>query len=119
VLLIRRQVTDASAAWAALAVPWAAAVTAAVPTGMPPAAALGDSWQIAAAMQQPTGSLTARTPRSVTFAVDFSTAPAGSQWLLVAVVGSASDPPVIPAGTLGPAVMGSRHLACRSIRIRG
>jgi len=119
VLLIRRQVTGASAAWAALAVPWAAAVTAAVPTGAPPAAPLGDSWQVAAAMQQPTGSLTARTPRSVTFAVDFSTAPAGSQWLLVAVAGSASDPPVIPAGTLGPAVMGSRHLACRSIRIRG
>lgn len=119
VLLIRRQVTGAAAAWAGLPVPWAAAVTAAVSTGTPPAAALGDSWQVASTMQQPTGSLTARTPRSVRFPADFSTAPAGSQWLLVAVVGSASDPPVIPAGTLGPAVMGSRHLACRSIRIRG
>jgi hypothetical protein len=70
-------------------------------------------------MQQPTGSLTARTPRAVTFAADFGAGPAGSQWLLVAVAGSAGDPPVIPAGTLGPAVMGSRHLACRSIRLRG
>ena len=119
VLLIRRQVTGTATDWATLQVPWAAVVTAAVSTGTPAAAALGDSWQVADVMQQPAGSLTARTPRSVTFSVDFSLAPAGSRWLLVAVVGSASDLPVIPAGTLGPAVMGSRHLACRSIRIRG
>jgi hypothetical protein len=119
VLLIRRPVTGALAAWAALPVPWAAAVTSAVSTGTAPGAPLGDSWQVLGAMQQPAGSLTARTPRAVTFAADFSAGPAGSQWLLVAVAGSAGDPPVIPAGTLGPAVMGSRHLACRSIRLRG
>jgi hypothetical protein len=119
VLIIRRQVTGAPAAWAALPVPWAAAVTSAVSTGTAPGAPLGDSWQVVGVMQQPTGSLTARTPRAVTFAADFGAGPAGSQWLLVAVAGSAGDPPVIPAGTLGPAVLGSRHLACRSIRLRG
>jgi len=119
VLLIRRQVTGVAAAWAALPVPWAAAVTAAASTGTPLAAPLGDSWQVADVIRQPAGSLTARTPRAVTFSVDFSTGPAGSQWLLVAVAGSAGDPPVIPGGTLGAAVMGSRHLACRSIRLRG
>jgi hypothetical protein len=94
-------------------------VTSAVSTGTVPGAPLGDSWQVVGVMQQPAGSLTARTPRAVTFAADFGAGPAGSQWLLVAVAGSAGDPPVIPAGTLGPAVMGSRHLACRSIRLRG
>jgi hypothetical protein len=84
-------------------------------------AALPDTWEIADPIRtlQPSAGVDARTPRAVTFNVDFTGKPNGG-WILLAVVHSVPDP--VSAATLvgndvKELVLNSHQVATRVMRI--
>ncbi len=76
----------------ALGADWKDRVALLMSGGVPPP--LPDSWEIADPIRtrQPGDSVDARTPRAVTFDVDFTGTPPRTGWLLLAVVHSVPDP---------------------------
>jgi hypothetical protein len=133
VILLRFQLPADSATWAALpplALPadpatWAAlhAALDALPAGggtLPGGFALPAGWGAAdagIAVRRPDRPVGTGAPAVVTFDVDFSAAPAGSRWLLVALAHSAADPIALAGADLRATVLGSRHAVARSVEV--
>jgi hypothetical protein len=68
-------------------------------------------------VRRPDGPIATCVPGIVTFDVDFSTATAGSRWLLLALAHSTADPVRASGADLREMVLASRHLAARSVEI--
>ncbi|MHC5010108.1 MAG: hypothetical protein ACYTG6_04040 [Planctomycetota bacterium] len=121
VILLRRQVpsTEGSGSGVALADQWRANVVQLVNGHTPP---LPDHWTVAdpAGVRRPSGPVDARTPRAVTFDLDMSSAPANSNWMLLAVVSSTTDALEIAdltGTTLEDLVRGCSHVAAKLITV--
>jgi hypothetical protein len=118
VTLLRRQLPANQAQWPGIpiAAAWKTAV-AQLMTGANPA--LGDGWTVAdsgSRTRQPSGPVDARTPRPVTFDVDFTGNPAGQNFVLLAVVHSTPDP--VSAASLTGATLQELVLKCHQVAIR-
>jgi hypothetical protein len=123
VVLLRHALAAAPDDGATLPVTWTAKVAEALGSGNPPAggwASLIDGWTVAdatAPMRSPAYPVHPRTPRAVTFDVDFSAGPANSRWILVAVAASTADPVAFTGAHLRDLVLRSRHAVARTIRL--
>jgi hypothetical protein len=107
--------------WPTMPVPWAPAVQQMLRTGgasfpgpVPAPWAIGDTARFT---RQPAGPLDARTPRSVTFDLDFSSRTTGTALILVAVVHSDPDPVTLTGTTLRDLVLNNHQVGARSIEI--
>ncbi len=123
VALLSRPIAGDPNTWGALAISaqWRTRVEQFVSGNALPAGwALPDSWNVAdgsTAPRQPLADIDARHPRTVTFEVDFSTAPRPSQWILLAVVSTGADAftaAATPAATLRDLALSSHHIAVRA-----
>jgi hypothetical protein len=124
VALLRRPLAVPQDQWSGLAIDdeWKTRVTELL-SGSPPGGwAPPSPWELAdpAGTRQPAGPIDARTPRAVTFEVDLSASPSLTNWLLLAVVGTAGDPVTEASffgGTLEVLVVSSHHVAARVLRV--
>lgn len=126
VTLLRRPITEARAAWPAIAIgaQWKTRVEQLM-SGSPPAGwSLPDNWAVADAAsptRQPTANVDARTPRAVTFDVGFSGAPLNRHFVLLAVVHSAPDPVSVASlagDSLKDLILKCHHVAARVVKVR-
>jgi hypothetical protein len=115
--------------WATMPVPWTADVVALLHNnGVPPSGWTQPAapWLVGSGtvpsrtavgplFRRPTGPVDPRTPRAVTFDLDFAGAGATSAWVVVAVVHSAADPVVLNGATLQDLVLNNRHVAVRTV----
>jgi hypothetical protein len=124
VLLLRTQLDPDAAAWAgmpALAAAGLGAAMAGVPStgGSLSGVTLPDGWTPAdttVAVRRPAGPAGPAAPVVVSFQ---TTMPAGpGQWLLLAVIAAGDGTPSLAGATLRGQVLGSPHLAARSVEIR-
>jgi hypothetical protein len=108
---------------AALPVTFTAKVAEALGSGNPPTggwASLPDGWTVADAatpLRSPAYAVHPRTPRAVTFDVDFAAAPANSRWVLVAIAASTVDTAAFAGTNLRDLVLRSRCAAARTLRL--
>lgn len=123
VILLRHVLAASPDDGAGLPVTWTAKVAEALGSGSPPAggwASLTDGWTVADAatpLRSPGYPVHPRTPRSVTFDVDFSAGPANSRWILVAIVASTADPVAFTGANLRDLVLRTRHAVARTVRL--
>jgi len=122
VLLLRRQIissgpsAEGDGAGVALGATWKTAVTQRM-AGASPAV---PDWDVIG-LASPTSPVSARTPRIVTFATDFTsptTFVTGSTWMLLAIVSSVRDPvsaASLTGGTVRDLVLNSHHVAARLV----
>jgi hypothetical protein len=120
VFLLRRQITDAEADGAAVALSaqWKNAVVSWM-TGTP--APLPDGWEVVG-RRMTSAPLSATVPRPVTIDIDFSPDPPfadESSWMLLALTASNTDPVSVASlngGTIRELVLNSHHAAARLVR---
>jgi hypothetical protein len=123
VVLLRHALAASPDDGAALPVTFTAKVAEALASGNPPAGGWGslpDGWTVADAatpLHSPAGPVHPRTPRAVTFDADFSTDPANSRWILVAVAASTLDTAAFTGANLRDLVLRSRCVAARTVRL--
>lgn len=82
--------------------------------------ALAEGWEQVGVVTHPDGPVDARTSRVVTFDLDLSAANVGDRFLLLTVVSAVPDPAdagALAGATVRDLVLGSRHVAARSIRV--
>jgi len=123
VLLLRTQLDPNAANWAgmpALAAAGLGAAMAGVPAaGGPLGIALPAGWQAAdtnVEVRRPAGPVGPTAPVMVSFQTDL-TGQAG-QWLLLAVIAAGAGTPSLAGASLSGQILGSPHLAARSVEIR-
>jgi hypothetical protein len=123
VVLLRHALAASPDDGAALPVTFTAKVAQALVSASPPTGGWGslpDGWAVADAatpMRSPALRVHPRTPRAVSFDVDFSAGPANSRWILVAAASSTLDPPAFTGANLRDLVLRSRWAAARTVRL--
>jgi hypothetical protein len=123
VVLLRHALAASPDIGAALPVTFTAKVAEALASGNPPTGGWGslpDGWTVADAatpLRSPALPVHPRTPRAVTFDVDFGAGPANSRWMLVAVAASTLDTAAFTGANLRDLVLGSRCIAARTVRL--
>lgn len=121
VLLLRREITDPAGDGGdiALSAAWKTAVVQRLGGATP---ALPDNWSVVG-LAHPTAPVSARIPRVVSFDIDFSADPPftfDSRWILLAVVSAATDEATaasLAGGTVRELVLGSHHVAARTVYV--
>jgi hypothetical protein len=119
--LLRRLIPADATQWPAIAIgaPWKTAVEQLMSDTTPPGWSLPDGWTVAdsgSRTRQPSSDVDARTPRAVTFDIDFSAATAGQHFVLLAIVHSTPDP--VSAASLGGANLRDLVLNCHQVAAR-
>jgi hypothetical protein len=123
VTLLRREIPADPAQWPPIAIApaWKTAVEQILTANANPA--LGDGWTIADSgshTRQPASPVDARTPRAVTFDVDFTANSVGQKFALLAVVHSTPDPvsaASLTGDTLQDLVLKCHQVAIRTVRV--
>jgi hypothetical protein len=123
VVLLRHALAASPDDGAALPVTFTANLAQALASGNPPTGGWGslpDGWTVAdpgTPLRSPALPVHPRTPRAVSFDVDFSASPANSRWILVAVAASNLDPAAFTGAKLRDLVLRSRCVAARTVRL--
>ncbi|HEY7487645.1 MAG TPA: hypothetical protein VH912_24540 [Streptosporangiaceae bacterium] len=129
VTVVSAALAASPADWAAMPVPWTGTVVDLLRNnGMPPPGWTQPAapWMVGGGnvpsrtpsgplFRRPTGPVDPRTPRAVTFDLDFTGAPPFSTWVVVAVVHSAPDPVALFSTTLQELALNNWHVAVRTV----